>query len=93
MQPQRAPWRRVPGSLLSKVGLEKRADPYLTACLWLSLPDAASGGTEAQVHVGLTQGPQQLLVEPGSGALPGTGKPSVRQGFLGEGVRRQEAQD
>lgn len=88
--------------MLSKVGLQRR-EKTLTShvCLWLSLPDAASGETrahllgetEAQVLVGLTQGPQQLLVEPGSGALPGMGKPGVRQGFLGEGVRRQEAQD
>lgn len=91
----------MPGSLLSKVGLEKREYPYLT-CLPVAEPPRCSlwgdqgplaGGTEAQVHVGLTQGPQQLLVEPGGGALPGMGKPGVRQGFLGEGVRRQEAQD
>lgn len=89
------------GSLLSKVGLQREKTLTSHACLWLSFPDAASGEirahlpgeTEAWMLVGLTQRPQQLLGEPGSGALPGMGKPGVRQGFLGEGVRRQEAQD
>lgn len=84
------PWTAAPEGSLEEgawVRLRRREQTLTSrACFWLSLPDAASGET---LLLGETeaQEPQQLLVEPGSGALPGTGKPGVRQGFLGEGVK------
>lgn len=61
LQLQRAPWRRVPGSLLSKIRLQRR-EKTLTShiCLWLNLPDGASGETRAHL-LGETEA--QLLVE------------------------------